>query len=290
MKQLLLILLALSACSFSRGQKQDCSLLSAYQSGSTKKLAAFFDDWAKKIPPLSTKQLAAQSEAVQNVYLVFQAFYNPLKPGWLHDSEWGTNFYRKAKYLILPANICFAIVDTLDKDTLIKKEYARIGRKLNIPIDSIVANARTSRSIMKLFRFAWPEPATYDTIRDFRPQVSFQALKTVILTPSYDFLLDSFLGHSDIPTGTGSIVAPLRTEGEIENRRKFLEDYIRITYRIRTGHWQLRTEPVVYSMLLDKAFKNALVNYGVAGEGDYAWFKKIDGVWTLMESDVSWME
>jgi hypothetical protein len=290
MRQFLLTFLALSACSFSRGQKQDRLLQNAWQSNSTKKLGAFFDTWAREITPLSAKELAKQSDTIQNVYLVFRAFYNPLKTGWLHNSEWGNNFYKKAEYLVLPANICFALVDTLDKDTLIKKEYARIARKLKIPAASVAATAKTSRTIMKLFRFDWPEPARYDTIHDFRPQVSFETPKTVVLTNSYDFLLDSFLGHPQASLGAGSIITPLTSEKEIENRRKFLEEYIRTWYRTRTGHWQLLTEPFVYSIILDKAFKNALVNYGVPGEGDYAWFKKIDGVWTLMESALTWVE
>ncbi len=112
----------------SRAQNEDRLLLKAYQSGSPKTLEAFFNKWAQETAPLSTPKIARLDDTLRNTYLVFAAFYDPFQTGKA-GAAWNDHLYNKSKYLVLQDRICIALVDTLDKEMLIQKEFSRLSKK-----------------------------------------------------------------------------------------------------------------------------------------------------------------
>ena len=130
----------------------------------------------------------------------------------------------------------------------------------------------------------------YTKFTNFRPGLSFNSPKAVILTSFYDALLNSFLGNKHLPLGTGSIMAPARSKGESEKRQQFLQHCIRIFYGHWGGYWQLYSYPVVSTITFDKTFDNALIEYRMVYEGGEAYLKKVNGVWTLIGAQRTWIE
>ncbi len=290
MKYFFAVFILFFAFSPSRAQKQDRLLVKAYQSGSTEKLELFFNKWIQEAQPLSPIAIEALNDTVRNIYLLFRQFYDPLKIGSIGGSEWGNNIYKRAKYFLLQDNIPFGFVDTLDKDILSQKQYSRLAKQLNITVDSVIKGSRDEDNMGINFIFEWPTAKKFDTIYHFRPVVSFQTPKTVVLTEQYNSLLNIFLGSDHYPLGKGSIMSPANSKGESAKRQKFLEHCIKIWYGHWGGYWQLYSYPLVNSIVFDRRFENALVNYQLVYEGGYAYFRKIKGAWTLMEAKRTWIE
>jgi hypothetical protein len=260
MKHYFTLSVALSLTLLSRGQDQKLLLAQAYQSNSLAKLRVFFENWTKETPALSSPDIDKLNDTARNVYLVFKAFYDPLQLGKTGGSEWGNNIYKQAKYFLLQDKVLFAVVDTLDED------------------------------VNKKDRFEWPQPLKYDTIEHFRPQVSFKFPKTVTLTENYDLLLNGFLGDDHSKLGAGNIMSPAASKGESKVRKEFLEKCIKIWYGHWGGYWQLLSYPSATSVIFDKAFKTAVINYRLVYEGGYAYLRRVDGVWTLIEAQRTWIE
>jgi len=290
MKYILLNICLFLALAPSLGQDQTRLLMEAYRSNSPEKLRSFFDSWARESLPLSSKDIGRLNDSVQEVYSVFKEFYNPLEIERTGGSEWGNDIYKKVGYLVVQDHIRIGFVDTLDKELIMRKEYGRLACKLHISADSVAKGYKTERLIMRNFRFEWPTPEKYITIYGFRPRVSFKSPKTVVLTGAYDSLLNGFMGNSHYSFGTGNIMSPATSKGESASRQKFLENCIRVWYGHWGGYWQLYSYPYVDAIILDKTLSNALVNYRLIYEGGYAYFKKVNGSWTLMEAGRTWIE
>ena len=273
-----------------RAQNQEQLLLQAYRSHSSEKLEQFFDKWVQETPPLSVAAFQKLGGAVQNVYMLFQQFYNPKEIQRVGGSEWGNDIYKKAKYFLLQDMIRFAIVDTLDKDILLQKEYARLAKESNITIDSVIRQYKADPKLAINLFVEWPTAKKLETIEHFRPRVSFQSPKTIVLIAEYDSLLNRFLGSSHFPLGSGNIMSPAVSKGESANRQKFLENCIKVWYGHWGGYWQLHTYPLVNSIIFDKSLNHALVNFRMVYEGGYAYFKKVNGTWTLVEAKRTWIE
>lgn len=290
MKHWLTTLILFLTLNHSWGQKQDDLLLQAYKARSSQKLQIFFDQWMQETPALSSADIEKSDDTVRNVYLLFQQFYNPIEIQRIGGSEWGNDIYKKAKYFLLQDKIRFAFVDTLDKEILLQKEYARLAKESNITIDSAIRYSKKDGNFAMNIFVEWPAPKQYETIEHFRPRVSFQSPKTIVLIAEYDSLLNRFLGGSHYPLGHGNIMSPAVSSGESANRQKFLEHCIKIWYGHWGGYWQLHTYPTVNSIVFDKSLSHALINYRMVYEGGYAYFKKIDDTWTLIEAKRTWIE
>lgn len=290
MKHFLPITVLFFPFTVSWGQDQGKLLLDAYRSKSSEKLERFFNKWVMESPPVSPDEMNRLNDTVREVYLVFQEFYNPLKIERIGGSEWGNNIYSNVKYFVMQDNIRVGFVDTLDKEALLMQRFIKISEKLHVSVDSVRKGYTTDRTMRKYFSFDWPEAPKYGTLFGFRPRPIFQSPKTVMLSAKYDSILNGFLGNSHYPLGTGNVMSPAISTGESSNRQKFLEHCIKIWYGHWGGYWQLYSYPYVSSITFDKTLNYALVNFRLVYEGGYAYLKKLNNTWTLIEAGRTWIE
>jgi len=264
MKQGLISICFLFAIQLCEAQKQDSLLLKAYKSKSLPELEKFFENWAIETPALSKEEFSELNKTGKNIYLVFQSFYNPLDISRTGGSEWGNDIYKGTKYFLVQGEINYTIVDTLLKDPLNKAiTFDRINYQ------------RTDK---------------YDTLKNFRPQLSFSNIKCLTLTESRNKILNRFLGNKYYKLGTGNIMSPARSKGESEKRKKFLDNYIKIWYGHWGGYWQLYSYPYVSGITFDRNFQNAIIEYAMIYEGGYAYFRNVDGKWMLIKAERTWIE
>lgn len=242
------------------GQMADTLLYKAYKTKSATDLQAFFEHWAAENPPLTAEDCRQLDDTTKNIYQVFSIFYNPMDIKRTGGSEWGNVIYKDVKYLLVQDKIRFAIIDTLSYGT-------------------------TKRGEM-IFSVA----SKYDTLEDFRPQLQLPNVKCLPLTNKYDELLNRYLGDKHYKLGKGSIMSPARSKGESEKRMKFLSSFIKVWYGHWGGYWQLHSYPFASRMLFDKSFTNAVVYFRMVYEGGYAYFRKINGEWSLVEAKLTWIE
>jgi hypothetical protein len=260
MLRLLILFCTLISWTISFGQKRDTLLFRAYKSKAESELQMFFENWAAETGPVNLN--SSINDTVQNIYLVFQSFYNPKDINKIGGSEWGNDIYKAAKYLLIQDIVYYAVVDTLIEKGLNNSEDGDIFRRAD----------------------------KYDTLKNFRPVLSFADAKCVVLTKTYDSLLNRFLGNQHYKFATGSIMSPARSKGESEKRKQFLGKFIKIWYGHWGGYWQLHSYPYASRITFDKTFQNAIVDYRMVYEGGYAYLKYIGGKWTLISGKRTWIE
>jgi hypothetical protein len=283
MKQYRLLGLGLAVTLFSFCQNGNKLLLKAYRSNSPEKMELFFDAW-KKNTSLSSADIKAMNDTVRNINQVFQEFYSPLKTEGIGSQEWGQRFhYAGVKYLLLQDNITFGIVDTLNKDILLLTNLEKLAKHLDITADSAVkAYKADAKFILRQFRFEWPAPRASTTITKFRPHVSFSTPQTVTLTEQYAVLLRAFIADNHTKPAIKNKAA---IQEERDKRVAFLEKY----FKVWNGNWELYSPPYITSITFDRNLENAVVNYHIVSSGGYAYLKKINDKWTLIEAERTWV-
>jgi hypothetical protein len=249
MNKLLFTVFLLTITLSSFSQKPKDLLLKAYKSNSEEKTLEFFNNW-KKRTSLSAAERQKMNDTIRSIYEIFREFYTPD-----HDVS--------AEYLLLQNSIDYGIVDTLDKDLLLQSQIRFIAPKLNISVDSATrayyANAKFM--LKRVHEDRWPVPATLTHIPDFKPEVNHNAL---ILTDEYSDLINAFL--------TG------------KQRYQFLNKHLSMRY----DNGKLFSRPYVTSITFDKSLETAVLNYHVVSDGGYAYFKRNNGKWQLIETKQTW--
>jgi len=130
----------------------------------------------------------------------------------------------------------------------------------------------------------------YDSITNFRPRINIKNRIPVYLTSYYEKILNVFLGDIYSPLGTGGIMNPARPEGESKERRRFLEDKIKIEYGHWGGYWHLNSFPEINIIIFNKDMKSALIYFRYGYRGGESYLIKKNANWKIVDSKFTWIE
>lgn len=245
----------------STAQNRTELLEKAYKHKSLKQLKLFFEKWRQETTPLKLSEFFKLTDTAKNIYSVFQTFYKPKDLDKIGGSEWGNGLYAAAKYLVIQDNIVYEIGDsniTKSEDTLEYVTY--ITTKDNsAPPTGIVSNFRSSTSV--------------------------GSSKTVVLTKTYEQVLNHFLGGNYKPFGEGNMMSPATSAGESKKRQNFLENFIKIFHGHWGDYWQLYSYPEIERIRFDSTFTNAIVFYTIVYEHGQAYLQKQNGTWRLLKAE-----
>jgi hypothetical protein len=275
---------------FSNCQKQTNLLYQAYHSKSIKELHRFYENWESEISPMSDSNLNKCNDTIRNIYHVFQIFYNPKDIKRSGGSEFGNEIYSHVQFLLTQDLIVFGFADSLDKDRLVKDRIYQFAKGGKRKIDSLLTQYRSDSAEFESEFLEWPTAKANDTLRGFRPKLSIPGVKILPLVSSYDILLNQFLANDHYNLGEGNIMTPAKSKGESNKRKIFLENYIKIWYGHWGGYWQLYSYPYVSKIIFDHRFEHALIYFTMIYEGGYAYLKKVNGNWTLIQARRTWIE
>ncbi|NDV94460.1 hypothetical protein D0T84_05930 [Dysgonomonas sp. 521] len=291
MKKILIILL-LFFCILDYAQAQDI-LETAYKKKSKIMLNDFFRNWQEEIKPIGKDELLSLSDTIQNTYKVFSAFYKPLDLISVGNSEWGDSIYQNVKTLIVQNSVKIYFVDKVyyteeETDSIvtcfIKKsatsEKVIDRRRINLYLEA-------SGSINDMLGY---KEVLTDSIMDFRPNVNSQSKRITYLVPKYNVALNNFLGNSYWKVKGKLYFSPNRGRREVEKRKAFLEDEVKIWDGHWGGYWQLLSYPQAYSVVFDKDMEYAKVYFRLVYQGGEAYLKKENGNWTVLSSRLTWIE
>lgn len=292
-----------SVAVFSQNQYQGQLLEKAFENKSIEYLHDFFENWHNKILPVSDSDLNEMNNIHLQTYNVFAAFYKPTKIDSLGGSEWGNDIYKPSKYLIVQNSIEIYLTDKVVYNEQEKEQYTIDN------VNKIIKNKKKRESFLRredgkllastIYEFG-PEGTIarsyeannelIDSIEDFRPLIKCENKKVLYLTQDYEVLLNAFLGHESIPLGTEGIMNPAKSKNDSEERKLFLENFIKIWYGHWGGYWQLITYPLAYSITFDKNMEYARIDFRVVYEGGEAILKNNEGKWSLISSKKTWIE
>lgn len=229
------------------------TLNDAYASNSISKLEEFLDVWYKDVRGISTTQISKDIE--EDIYRLFQEFYNPFNISRLGYHEWG-EMYEGLEYVVVQNSIVY-----------------------DFRYDSI--------NITKSFR---SNDTEYDSITDFRPVLEFEDAKVLYLTETYAAALNMFLGSDYFPFEEYGLEPPELTNEEINLRYNFLQNSLAIVHGHWGLYWHIETHPFVFSIHLNEDVTKALLYFRVGYMFGEAELKKENGNWLFVRSAITGIE
>lgn len=134
-------------------------------------------------------------------------------------------------------------------------------------------------------RFYPQRPAC--SLSPFCPE--FDEAHPLFVAPEYRMALDRFLGDREecLPEERKKIEE--RTLEESLSRARFLAHL----FDLMGGHWGgwvYDGDPTLYSVIFDKEFLWAYAAIGVPSWGEYNFYHKVDGRWTLVKKSGMWVQ
>jgi len=128
------------------------------------------------------------------------------------------------------------------------------------------------------------------TIQDFRPRIALGNVRVLYLRQNYRDALLYFLGSESYPVGHGGIMNPARARGSSAKRQEFLERCLKV-YHGHFAGWHLETHPHVFAIQFPADnLTTATLYWRVVYEGGTSVLKKKDGRWTIVSSEITWIE
>ena len=256
MKRILTFALTLAciACS-SQGSLSD--LENAFKNKSIEKYDIFLEKWSLESCP--NNRIDTLSNIHRAVYEIYQDFYNPFDLQRIGSGEFGNELYEGIKYYIIQN---FIGIELLNTDSLNFSTFEN-----------------TSPFLIKK-----------DSIINFRPKLELVQAKALYLYPTYDKIINQFLGHKYYPLGRGGIMNPAKAKGKSAERLNFLNSRLKIIHGHWDGCYHIETHPELFEIQFNKDITLARVNYRLVYQGGYAIYKSENGKWQLQDAKLTWIE
>ena len=279
----------------------------AYEHNSKEELKYFFDTWSREILPITDTELSTYNDTIQQAYKVFAAFYKPHRLDSIGGSYYNA-FYKNVKYFIVQNAIGIYFSDEklyyteqekrewlTNKFNELYKDNDSIRQDLLKQIGEARIDYACYGCLEHLFdRYYYDEIEEkikeVDHIINFRPQINCGNKIPCYLSPKYETLLYTFLGNNLKKNSKkrSSKILLLYTKEQIEERKYFLENFVKIDY----GHWvrwywQLCSYPLIYEIIFDKEMKHARIKFQVVYKFGEAILKKEGEAWILISSKLT---
>ncbi len=199
---------------------------------------------------LSRKNFSKAHAIEKDIYEIYKEFYTPFDLDRIGNSEWGNSIYNGVEYVIVQNYLYYDF--NLDSE---EYHYELI-----------------------------------DTLWNFRPELDFGHVKVLYLSDNYAQALNEFLGTDHTPLGTGGIMNPAQPAEESYERQQFLNKVLLIVHGHWGGYWHLETHPEVYMIRFNEDLNKARIFFRLIYEGGEAEFSKKNGKWTMLSSQLTWIE
>lgn len=239
----------------------------ATQISQAQEVGRFFQRWEKDSRSITDGELGRMDDTVRAIYEVFKEFYDPFHLRRIGDESDYYGIYAGKKYVVLEDTVRYALVDVLDKDSLLEREFLRIANRRMISVDSVrTAYLKKERWTMKLVRFQWPETDHFRMLGHFRPQVRFTQLPTLVINRKYEDTLRRLVER-----------------GKWDSIMTYIW-----SFQHRRGGSDFYGRPMVGHILLDRQLEHAVVNFAMFGDGWETYLRKTKGKWEIVESEQAW--
>lgn len=243
------------------GDYQEHRLNRSYLDGSPTARTDFLDGWLAQSTPIDEVARAKLPDAVAVAYAIFEDFYEPKNLGRItNNPEWGVDQYQHVSYLVVQGALRLTVSSIIGMDS---------G-----PVEFSVKSSGT-------------KPIVDLTINDFRPRVK-GATPALYLTERYDYLINNFLGSEQLPMGSVSIMQTAIAIDESKKRLAFLNNELQI-YPGHWGGWRIVTDPTVTRIDLNTSLDKAVLHFSLGYQGGRAIYQYQNGLWALIESDLTWI-
>lgn len=99
-------------------QSPETFLETAYRQQSEELLHQFFAEWQGTVYAKTDSQLRPEGEIIQEIYAIFQTFYDPFDLSKFSESSWNNNVYTGIRYIIVQPSVSFQMEGDPETDTV----------------------------------------------------------------------------------------------------------------------------------------------------------------------------
>jgi hypothetical protein len=129
-----------------------------------------------------------------------------------------------------------------------------------------------------------------DTVKDFRPPLSFEGKTILYLTSNYHKAIYEFLQTEYAPLGTTGVMSPASPTGESRDRLEFLWNFLYILPGHWGGYYHIETHPEVEFIEFNTTANLARAYFRVGYMFGEAEFGKTNGEWEMFSSAITAIE
>ena len=215
-------------------------------------VAKFFSVWHSSITP-NTLDYINQNDTLSELYAVYKTIFKPFDLQALGNWEVKNDLYSSFSYIAIQNELLYAVVDSI----------------------------KNANSFI---------PKSYDTLKNFRPQLDFGKSKVLYLTKEYEVALQNFLGLDTFYEKKYPISNVVPKSVDVSSKYELISRSMPVIHSSAAGFWLLETCPYIQSIGLNKTLDKAIVYFVVRHEGGRAFLVKKNGQWVIKESKVTWIE
>ncbi len=241
----------------------------AYKKDSESDLKQFLDYYSSK-GRLRNQEYDQKPFFEKSAYDIYKLFYTPNDLSRFGRGEFGDSIYKDVKYFIVQNEI---EVQFSNKEHLID---TITGKRLYSIIDWIDYNIP---SILSIF-----------SIKSFYPDVESENCKIIYYSEDFKELIEKFLDKDFTIPSVYGLMSSSKTHFISEQRKEFLNKYIKIFGRAWEKGWHVETHPIVNFIVFNKNQTEAVIYFRLIYGGGEATFKYIDNKWVMLWSSLSWVE
>jgi hypothetical protein len=230
-----------------------------YKTNSSDSLLILIQDWNNLINP-NSKEYSEQNDTIKNIYQLFNDMYKPFSFGEFYPNS---EYYLENEFFIIQNNIEYAVVS----DKILRSLVAIVEANFS---DTLYHKYKTN------------------VLRNFRPNLKFNKSSYLYLTEEYESAINRFLGTGHTEVGDDNIMNTAYPKGETLKRYNFLSKYLYIVHGHWGGYWHIETFPIIYKIIFNDRFNNALVDFRFEIGGTAIQYKLIkkQGKWVDNGNDM----
>ena len=198
----------------------------------------------------------------------------------------------KSKYILVQNKICYSVLSEPNHyyDSIISNSYY-----VNKDNDTLFfSNLRETDSV---FYFQMLSIMKYEDsqerevcIEDFRPKTIYSDHEILYEDQKYYPKIAKFLGTAHFDFGLSNLMSPARPKKFSRNKQDFLNPYFVVWHGHWGGYWHITSHPLVTNIILENDLATAYVYFRIVYQFGGAMLKKRDGVWVLIESELTGIE
>ena len=264
-------------------------LYRAYIINSDDRIKAYFEEWNKSY---STNYPLLNNDTIKAIYEIFDAFYTPREMKRIGKSEWGDSIYITPKYLLVQNTIYYSVLLKSNHyyDSILSNSYY-----VNNYNDTMfLSNLRATDSIhyfQMLQNWKYDDSRETETcIKDFRPKTIYPDDEILYEDRKYYPKIAKYLGYLHFDFGFPNLMSPAQPKRSNRNKQDFLNPYLVVWHGHWGGYWHITSHPLVWKIILENDLETADVHFLVVYQSGTATLKKEEGVWKLIESELTGIE
>ncbi len=247
----------------------------------------YFKKWENQQNSISDNEYDQLSDTIHDVYEIYKDFFTPLDIKRIGKSEWGDSIYIGKKYYIIQSICSYSFTPTLDKKKIILNSLERY-KSDSLKYLKELSHYLKDTTCFTVWNYREDNIRFYSemTITNFRPKLDFLEAVPLYYDSKYHISIANFISVKKNKFRINRSKRDDNTD-EIKTKWAFINQAIYIYPEHWGDYWEINTCPYVKTIVFDYDRTTAIVFFSLFYQGGQALYKKINGKWTFIKSELT---